>query len=80
MSNTRATAEPTEPPKIGIDRQTARLNSAKAAISSAITEKGVTVPPGTKLDGMAELIKGISGGGGAVPEYDGTVLIEETAP
>lgn len=41
----------------------ARLNRAKADISSAITEKGVTVPSSTKLDGMAELIKGISGGG-----------------
>lgn len=49
---------------MSIQTEISRLNSAKSAISSAITEKGVTVPSGTKLDGMAELIKGISGGGG----------------
>ncbi len=78
--NARAAAEPTVPPKVGIDRQIARLNSAKTAIHTAITEKGVTVPAGTKLDGMAKLIRGISGGGEVVPEYDGTVVIGAIAP
>ena len=43
-----------------------RLGNAKAAIASAITEKGVTVPSGTKLDGMAALIGQIETGGGDV--------------
>lgn len=41
-----------------------RLNNAKEAIAAAITEKGVTVPSGTKLDGMASLIGQIETGGG----------------
>ena len=43
-----------------------RLGNAKAAIAAAITEKGVTVPTGTKLDGMAALIGQIETGGGEV--------------
>ena len=39
-----------------------RIVSAKSDISTAITNKGVTVPSGTKLDGMAALIDSISGG------------------
>ena len=39
-----------------------RLSAAKSDIASAIDEKGVTVPSGTKLDGMADLILQISGG------------------
>ena len=41
-----------------------RIAGAKSDISTAITNKGVTVPDGTKLDGMAALIDSISGGGG----------------
>lgn len=36
-----------------------RLNGAKSAISAAIAEKGVTVPDGTKIDGMALLVAAI---------------------
>ena len=45
-----------------------RLESAKQAIASAIADKGVTVPSGTMLDGMAALIGSIEapGGGGSV--------------
>ena len=39
-----------------------RSAGAKSDISTAITNKGVTVPSGTKLDGMAVLIDSISGG------------------
>ena len=39
-----------------------RIAGAKSDISTAITNKGVTVPSGTKLDGMAALIDSISGG------------------
>jgi hypothetical protein len=41
-----------------------RLATAKAAIGTAIAGKGVAVPSGTKLDGMAALIDGIEQGGG----------------
>lgn len=41
-----------------------RLESAKEAIETAIAGKGVTVPDGTKLDGMAALIESIEAGGG----------------
>ena len=41
-----------------------RINTAKSAIATAITGKGVTVPDGTLLDGMAALIESIEAGGG----------------
>lgn len=41
-----------------------RIAGAKSDISTAITNKGVTVPSGTKLDGMAALIDSIESGGG----------------
>ena len=40
-----------------------RLANAKTAIATAIEGKGVTVPDGTLLDGMAPLIEAISAGG-----------------
>jgi hypothetical protein len=39
-----------------------RIETAKAAIGTAIAGKGVAVPSGTKLDGMAALIDGIEQG------------------
>jgi hypothetical protein len=36
-----------------------RLESAKAAIATAIAGKGVSVPAGTKIDGMAHLVQNI---------------------
>ena len=41
-----------------------RLANAKTAIATAIEGKGVTVPDGTLLDGMAALIESIETGGG----------------
>ena len=43
-----------------------RIKNAKTAISTAIASKGVNVPDGTKLDGMATLINSIEAGGGEV--------------
>ena len=43
-----------------------RIAGAKSDIATAITNKGVTVPSGTKLDGMAALINSISGGGDVI--------------
>lgn len=50
---------------MSIASELTRLQNAKSAITSAIAQKGVTVPSGTKLDGMAALIGQIETGGGA---------------
>lgn len=41
---------------MSVGTEISRLENAKAAIATAIAGKGVTVPNGTKLDGMAALI------------------------
>ena len=50
---------------MSIQTELTRITNAKAAIKTAIEGKGVTVPDGTMLDGMAALIAGIEAGGGA---------------
>lgn len=42
-----------------------RLEGAKNALAASIEGKGVAVPEGTKIDGMAALVEQIQGGGGA---------------
>ena len=54
---------------MSIQTELARLTNAKAAIQAAIEGKGVTVPDGTLLDGMAALIEGIEAGGGNVKDF-----------
>ena len=49
---------------MNIQTELTRITNAKAAIKTAIEGKGVTVPDGTMLDGMAALIQGISAGAG----------------
>lgn len=49
---------------MSIQTELARIANAKAAVKAAIEGKGVTVPEGTKLDGMAPLIESIEAGGG----------------
>lgn len=49
---------------MGVQTEITRLANAKNAIATAIEGKGVTVPDGTLLDGMAPLIEAISAGGG----------------
>ena len=49
---------------MSIQSELTRLTNAKAAIKTAIEGKGVTVPEGTLLDGMAALIESIQAGGG----------------
>lgn len=60
-----------------------RLATAKTAIGTAIAGKGVAVPSGTKLDGMAALIDGIGAGGEDVSaetaEYTSLLTDLETA-
>lgn len=47
-----------------IETKIDRIAAAKEAISAAIAGKGVTVPDGTLIDGMAALIESIEAGGG----------------
>ncbi len=49
---------------MSVQSEITRLETAKSDISTAITNKGVNVPSGTKLDGMAALIESIEAGGG----------------
>lgn len=48
---------------MSIQTEITRIESAKTAIATAIEGKGVTVPNGAKLDGMASLIESIEAGG-----------------
>ena len=50
---------------MSIQTELTRITNAKAAIKAAIEGKGVTVPDGTLLDGMAALIESIEAGGGS---------------
>ena len=58
---------------MSIQTELTRITNAKAAIKTAIEGKGVTVPDGTLLDGMATLIESVEAGGGATEPY-----VEET--
>ena len=64
---------------MSIQTELTRIVNAKAAIKTAIEGKGVTVPDGTLLDGMAALIESIeAGGGGGVVFAGGTYTPETT--
>lgn len=67
---------------MSIASELTRIQNAKNSISSAITNKGVTVPSGTKLDGMAALIGQIETGGGEVQleTWHGRVMSANTMP
>ena len=56
---------------MSIATEITRLQTAKVNIASAIADKGVTVPDGTKLDSMADLIAEITTGftPSEIPEY-----------
>lgn len=49
---------------MSVASEISRLQTAKADLKIAIEGKGVTVPSSTKLDGYADLVDSISGGGG----------------
>ena len=49
---------------MSISFEITRISNAKTAIAESIANKGVTVPSGTKIDGMATLIDSIQTGGG----------------
>lgn len=54
---------------MSIQTELTRITNAKAAIKTAIEGKGVTVPNGTLLDGMASLIESIETGSGGVSGF-----------
>lgn len=60
---------------MSIQTELTRITNAKAAIKTAIEGKGVTVPDGTMLDGMAALIEAIQAGGSKV--VTGTFTLSE---
>ena len=63
---------------MSIQTELTRLTNAKAAIKTAIEGKGVAVPEGTLLDGMAALIESIEAGGGEVNVSTGSFTPVET--
>ena len=63
---------------MSIQTELTRITNAKAAIKTAIAGKGVTVPDGTMLDGMASLIESIEAGGGGFQVALGTFTPAET--
>ena len=72
---------------MSISLEITRISNAKTAIAESIANKGVTVPSGTKIDGMATLIDSIQTGGAAVQPSkaltvtsNGTTTITPDAP
>ena len=67
---------------MSVQTEITRIESAKAAIATAIEGKGVTVPEGTKLDGLAALVEAIQGGSGNIetitftPADTGALLVD----
>jgi hypothetical protein len=49
---------------MSVQTQIDRISGAVQSALAALTEKGVTVPDGTKVDGLAALIAAIEAGGG----------------
>ena len=62
---------------MSIQTELTRLTNAKAAIKTAIEGKGVTVPSGTLLDGMAALIMSIPTSSGDIKIEQGSVTFAE---
>lgn len=50
---------------MSVQTQIDRISGAVSAALAALAEKGVTVPAGTKVDGLAALIAAIEAGGGS---------------
>lgn len=63
---------------MSIQTELTRLTNAKAAIQTAIEGKGITVPSGTLLDGMASLIESIEAGGGNFSVETGSITFAES--
>ena len=55
---------------MSVQSEITRIESAKTAIATAIAGKGVTVPDGTKLDGMAALVESIEAEPSVQPDWN----------
>lgn len=64
---------------MSIQTELSRIINAKADIKAAIEGKGVTVPDGTLLDGMAALIEAIEAGGGGYEVSFGLINLAENS-
>ena len=64
---------------MSIQTELTRITNAKAAIKAAVEGKGVTVPDGILLDGMAALIESIEAGGGGAGELFHTEITPATS-
>lgn len=63
---------------MSVQTQIDRISGAVSAALAALAEKGVTVPAGTKVDGLAALIAAIEAGGGSGGNvYVGTITLAE---
>lgn len=62
---------------MSVTSEITRLQNAKADLKTAIEGKGVTVPSSTKLDGYADLVDSISGGGGGCSYTDISVYEDD---
>ena len=60
---------------MSVQTQIDRISDAVSAVKAALTEKGVTVPDGTKVDGLAALIAAIEAGGVVVET--GTITLAQ---
>ena len=60
---------------MSVQTQIDRISGAVQSALAALTEKGVTVPPGTKVDGLAALIAAIEAGGGGGGVSIGTATL-----
>ena len=58
---------------MSVQTQIDRISGAVSAALTALTEKGVTVPAGTKVDDLAALISGIEAGGGDENKVTGNI-------
>ena len=65
---------------MSIQTDLTRIKNAKAAIQTAIEGKGVTVPSGTLLDGMASLIESIEAGGIDLGQYFTDIAVASITP
>ena len=63
---------------MSIQTELTRITNAKAAVKAAIEGKGVTVPDGTLLDGMAPLIESIEASGVTTLHINVTAVNTET--
>lgn len=62
---------------MSVQSQINRISGAVSDALAALADKGVTVPDGTKVDGLADLISAIeAGGGSAMTVRTGTITLE----